>query len=369
MSNNLAIAYFTHSVRSDWNNGNAHFVRGLLRAMVGLGHAVCIYEPEQAWSINNLQEEEAGAASLDQFDDTYPDLTVRTYNKESDLDYWHAALAGSDVVILHEWTTPELASTLLTLKHQLGFALLFHDTHHRSLSAPAQLESLGIRHFDGIIVFGSVLRGIYKDKFSMTRLWVLHEAADTTVFTPTPNAPKQNDVVWIGNWGDDERSAEIKEFLLTPVIAQPSLRVKVYGVRYPHGGIEALEQAGVSYGDYLPNLQAPQIYATSRITVHIPRRYYATTMLGIPTIRVFEALACGLPLISAPWQDSENLFRPGDLTFVETGTKMREAMEAFLRDPARGEAQAQRGLETIRSHHTCEHRAHELTAICREVLA
>ena len=173
--------------------------------------------------------------------------------------------------------------------------------------------------------------------------------------------------MWIGNWGDGERSSEIRDFLLDPAAALPSARVTIYGVRYPADGLQALKQAGVAYRGYLPNLDAPAVYAASRLTVHIPRRQYATTMIGIPTIRVFEALACGIPLISAPWQDTEHLFRPDDMTFVSDGTAMQQAITRLLANPTQAADQAARGLETILARHTCHHRALELTAICDEV--
>ena len=147
----------------------------------------------------------------------------------------------------------------------------------------------------------------------MSRVWTLHEAADTDVFKPAPGTRKTDDVVWVGNWGDGERSDEIKRFLLEPAAALPDCRFSVYGVRYPEAGLAALRQAGVHYHGYLPNLAAPAVYAAARLTVHIPRQQYTAAMTGIPTIRVFEALACGIPLISAPWADCEGLFREGGL--------------------------------------------------------
>ena len=91
-------------------------------------------------------------------------------------------------------------------------------------------------------------------------------------------------------------------------------------------------------------------------------------MSGIPTIRVFEALACGIPLISAPWQDSQGLFRPGDITFVRSGEQMATQIGRLLSDSPRADAQAASGLETVLARHTCAHRALELTNICYEVL-
>ncbi len=79
----------------------------------------------------------------------------------------------------------------------------------------------------------------------------------------------------------------------------------------PQHALDELAEAGIEYGGWLPNYRVPEVFARYRVTLHIPRRPYARALPGIPTIRPFEALACGIPLISAPWQDSEDLFRPG----------------------------------------------------------
>jgi len=369
LSRKLRIAYLAHSVRSDWNNGNAHFLRGLLRALGGLGHTVTIFEPETDWSIEHLRSEPLGAQSLTDFSSTYPDLHVHTYSASDTDSTWLHRLHGNDIVVLHEWNPPQLAARLLDLRRQIGFRLLFHDTHHRASSSPEQIELFQLKKFDGILAFGKVLEDIYRQRFSIQNVWTLHEAADTTVFHPLQAPDKQQDIVWIGNWGDGERSSEICEFLLDPVSRLSAARATIYGVRYPDDGLAALRQTGIHYGGYLPNLHAPAVYASSRLTVHIPRRQYASDMPGIPTIRVFEALACGIPLLSAPWQDTEDLFRPGDLHFVTSGPEMEHAMRELLADPALAAQQARRGLETVLNRHTCDHRALQLTSICEDLLS
>ena len=65
--------------------------------------------------------------------------------------------------------------------------------------------------------------------------------------------------------------------------------------------METLRRAGIEYRGYLPNLEAPAVYAQSRLALHVPRRQYANGLSGMPTIRVFEALACGIPLLCSPW--------------------------------------------------------------------
>ena len=360
----LRVAYFAHSIRSDWNNGNAHFLRGLLRALGAQGHAVTVFEPETGWSLDHLHEEPRGPQSLARFEQIYGDLRIGTYQAD---DSFESRLAGVDIVMVHEWNPPELAQALLALRSELGFKLVFHDTHHRASSTPEQMESFGLAHFDGVIVFGEALRTIYRQRFSLERVWTLHEAADTTVFYPR-HLPGKHGAVWIGNWGDGERSAEINEFYLKPAAALAAeADLTIYGVRYPEEGLAALLAANVAYGGYLPNLEAPEVYAAARLTVHIPRQQYSAVMDGIPTIRVFEALACGIPLVSAPWRDSEHLFRPGDFAWAHNAEEMTRAMRMLLHDHAAAEEQARRGLETVLARHTCAHRAQELSAIFEEL--
>jgi len=366
----LRIAYIAHSLRSDWNNGNAHFLRGLMRSMVALGHDVIIFEPESEWSIDNLRMEELGERSLADFGREYPELNIQTYTGEEGEESWRERLNGIEIVILHEWNSPALARRLLDLHDEMEFRLLFHDTHHRASSSPEQMQQFGLDRFDGVLAFGEALRRIYRERFGIDRVWVLHEAADITVFHPQAHVEKTTDVVWIGNWGEGERSTEIHEFFLKPAAALASAaRFTIYGVRYPDEGVQALREAHVNYSGYLPNLDAPSIYASARLTVHIPRQQYNSAMAGIPTIRVFEALASGIPLISAPWQDTEHLFRPGDFRYAHNASEMTGAMQTLLNDPAAAAAQAQCGLETVLARHTCAHRAEELTSICKELLS
>ena len=200
----------------------------------------------------------------------------------------------------------------------------------------------------------------------MPRVWTFHEAADAEVFAPR-REKQDTDVLWIGNWGDDERTRELMEFLLQPASALQGRRIVAYGVRYPENALEQLRQSGIEYRGYLPNLKAPQVYSRSALTLHVPRRQYANGLSGIPTIRVFEALACGTPLVCSPWTDTENMFRPGqDYLCVPDGPSMRAAIEALLRDDAARAQLGVSGRETIEKHHTCGHRAEQLLGIYEE---
>lgn len=80
------------------------------------------------------------------------------------------------------------------------------------------------------------------------------------MFQPIPDTRRDGDLVWIGNWGDEERRGELNEFLLEPV-RRLKLKARVYGVRYPAEALHALADAGIEYGGWLPNYRVPGMFA------------------------------------------------------------------------------------------------------------
>ncbi|SFQ07735.1 Spore maturation protein CgeB [Mesorhizobium sp. NFR06] len=356
----MRFVFYTHSAVSDWNHGNAHFQRGIMRELVARGHEVVALEPADGWSRSNLLAEQ-GPFAIERFRRDFPELMTATYDGAFEHEAW---LTGADVVIVHEWTDPELVARIGRARAQRGdFTLLFHDTHHRAVSAMQVIAALQLDHYDGVLVFGEVLRESYLRAGWGKRVFTWHEAADERLFKPWPEIDAVSDLVWIGNWGDDERSAEISEFLIEPASAL-GLSGTIHGVRYPPHALTALADAGLRYEGWIANADVPKALARHRVTVHIPRRPYRESLPGIPTIRMFEALACGIPLISAPWSDEEGLFRPGvDFLFARDGSEMRGHLRDVLHDAALAKTLASSGLETIRARHSCRHRADELFVI------
>ena len=362
----MRFVLFYHSLISDWNHGNAHFLRGVASELQAQGHAAAIYEPADGWSLRNLRETH-GDEPIAAFHAAYPGLRSTLYDPEAlDLD---SALDGADVVLVHEWNEPALVKRIGQYRRDSGhFRLLFHDTHHRAISAPHEIRAFDLTNYDGVLAFGEVLRQIYEDRCWAARAWTWHEAADIRRFTPAYREdPPSTDLVWVGNWGEGERASEITEFLIEPVSAL-RLRARVYGVRYPETALAALRHANIEYGGWAPNFQVPSIFAGAAATVHIPRRLYADGLPGIPTIRMFEALACAIPLVSAPWDDCENLFQPGrDFLVAGNGTQMRDHLRLLRSTPQVARIIAGYGLQTILSRHTCAHRAAELLGICESL--
>lgn len=356
---------FYHSLVSDWNHGNAHFLRGVVTELLAAGHQVEVFEPADAWSRQQLVREH-GTEPLYAFGRRFPHLRGRRYRPQDlDLD---KALDGADVVLVHEWNAPALIARVGRHRIRGGrYRLLFHDTHHRSVSRPAEIEALDLSGYDGVLAFGEVIRQIYLDRGWAERAWTWHEAADTRVFRPIPAGSERSDLIWVGNWGDGERSREIAEFILEPA---RSLRLRgvVHGVRYPRQAIAALERTDLAYRGWLPNFEVPRAFARHRVTVHVPRRFYTSELPGIPTIRPFEAMACGIPLICAPWQDTEALFTAGvDYLEARNGAEMTDRLRLVLSDEAYARELGERGRRTILERHTCAHRVEELLDICRRL--
>ena len=136
----MKFVLFYHSLVSDWNHGNAHFLRGVVSELLERGHEVDVYEPENGWSLSNLLADK-GQEAIDDFHAAFPELRSRFYNSRTlDLD---EALEHTDVVIVHEWNEPEWIARIGEHAAGLGCTVLFHDTHHRAVTKPVETSCCG----------------------------------------------------------------------------------------------------------------------------------------------------------------------------------------------------------------------------------
>jgi len=361
----LRIRFFCHSLVSDWNHGNAHFLRGVMSELLARGHDVQAFEPENGWSLTNLLRE-TGDKAVQQFESRFPQLKTSFYSEQGFQP--EEFLDGVDLVLVHEWTAPAVVSKIgQYCRCSSSTRAFFHDTHHRAVTAPHELSRNDLSGYDGLLVYGNALREIYLRRGWGNRVHVWHEAADIRVFHPLDGVKPDRDLVWIGNWGDEERTQELDEYLIEPA-TKLGLNGTAHGVRYPAEAIGRLKRGGLRYDGWIPNYQVPETFAHSRLTVHIPRRPYVTALPGIPTIRPFEALACGLPLISAHWRDVEGLFDVGrDFLMARNGEHMQSLMRQVLNDADLARELSSHGRETILNRHTCGHRVEQLLSIYEAV--
>ena len=158
----MRFVIFTHSLISDWNHGNAHFLRGVATELVASGHEVRIFEPQDGWSLQNLMAER-GSAAVDGFQAAYPSIRSRFYDAgDLDLD---RALDGAGAVLVHEWNPHALVERIGRHRARRGgYRLFFHDTHHRSVTAPESMAAYDLRHYDGVLAYGRVIAGLYLER-------------------------------------------------------------------------------------------------------------------------------------------------------------------------------------------------------------
>jgi spore maturation protein CgeB len=318
-------------------------------------------------------------------------------------------------VIAQKWTDHDLIRRVGEHRARVrNYRLLFHDTPHRSGPDANGAAAYDLSNYDGALAFGEANRDLYLSRGRAERAWVWREAADIRMFypramgvgggrggseerkngpgwAPGDNSPHQStaplsalatrfsvpsalsatnfrgDLVWIGDWGQDRRAEALGEFLIEPV-RRLRLKARVHGAGYPDGARRAFARAGIEYCGWLPNYHAPRVYSNFKFTVHTPRRRNEPGLSGVPPMRMFEALACGTPLVSAPWEDAEKLFTPGkDYLVARDGEEMTLRLRALLADEDMRNELSEHGLRTILDRHTCTHRVNELLGICADL--
>ena len=165
----MRILLFYHSLLSDWNHGNAHVLRGFATELLARGHDVRVYEPRNAWSRQNLVAEQR-EAPIRRFHAIYPGLTTTRYDLERlDLD---RSLDSADLVLVHEWNDQALVRRIGAHRARKGgYRLLFHDTHHRSVTDPTSMGAYDLTHYDGVLAFGEVIRDLYLARGWTSRAW------------------------------------------------------------------------------------------------------------------------------------------------------------------------------------------------------
>jgi spore maturation protein CgeB len=332
----LKVVVVSHPLLGDRPSGNAHFLRGVVAELEDRGHEVEVLDPPGR---------------------------SRVALTPLDLD---TRLDGADLVLVDGCDDPSLVARIGAHRATHGaYRLYFRDTH-RARTAPGEIDRLDLCDYDGVLANGEAIRQVYLERGWSGRVWTWHEAADTRVFRPLPETEPDADLVWIGDWRAGGRSGALRDFLLRPA-RTARLHGHVYGTGYPASTRLRIRLSGLRFCGPTAGRGAAEIFARHRLTVHLPQPAEAEA-LGVPGSYPFQALACGIPLISAPWADSEGLFRPEhDYLLARDCAEMREAMQAIVEFPEFAAKLRASGLETIRARHTSSHRVDELLAIDDEL--
>ena len=340
----MKFVFFIHSAVSDWNHGNAHFLRGLMSALTRMGHGVVSYEPRGAWSVENLLRDH-GVGPIVDFARAYPEIDVRSYDPQSPSlsDDLAEAVAGADLVLVHEWNDPHVVNALPALVRAAGGIPLFHDTHHRPAASPSPSPASTCRRTTACwrsatcCATCTASASAWSARGPFTRPRTSCASSRWTCRSPRTSSGSAT-----GATRSARRSCATTGW--APRGAFPSCRSRRTASAIPSTRWRSWRRRAWSSAAGRRPCTVPEAFARSRVTLHVPRRAYVQALRGIPTIRVFEALACGIPLVSAPWLDSESLFAPGDYVSVDSPEAMWEALHRFATDDDARAEQAERGL-------------------------
>ena len=270
----MKIVYFTHSLISCWNHGNAHFLRGVMRSLIAGGHDVTVCEPAQSWSRDNLIQERAEAPA--EFAQTFPMLAActRILPDGADID---AVLDHADVVIVHEWNEPALVASVGAARLRGGrFVLLFHDTHHRMVSEPDAMARYDLAGYDAVLAFGATLSEAYRRHGWGERVFTWHEAADDRV-VPSSRRAERSATAPSGS-ATGETASAARNCVITcwfpsrgSAFRSTSMACAILRKRGRNwrSGVRAITAGPRMRGQ-------PEIFARHRFTLHVPRRFYVT---------------------------------------------------------------------------------------------
>ncbi len=350
----LRIAILGLSITSSWGNGHATTWRALVRALAQRGHDVLFLERDVPWyaSHRDLPDPPWCRTVL------YEDLgTLRTQ--------WGEAIAGADLVIVGSFVPDGIEVGDWVQKQARGVTAFYDIDTPVTLAALAQQACTYLSHsqlpgYDLYLSFtgGPTLERLER-QFGARAARVLYCAVDPQLHAAQDVACSLD----LGYMGTDstDRRAGLETLLLAPARRWPQGRFAVAGANHPG---TADWPANVRYVPHLPPPEHRAFYGSQRFTLNLTRADMRAAGWS-PSVRLFEAAACGTPIISDRWAGIEDVLTPGREIFLADSADEVLALLTDLPEDQRraaGEAARQRVLGA----HTAEHRARELEAYVAE---
>ncbi len=352
----LSFVFLGLSVTSSWGNGHATTYRGLLRELAARGHEVTFLERDVPYYAANrdLRSPAWGEAAL--------------YGSLAELDArFSSTVRDADVVVIGSYVPDGCDVIRWVLRRRRGL-LAFYD-----IDTPVTLAKLAagdhqylaadlVPRFDLYLSFtgGPVLRRLER-RYGAARARTLYCAADETLYYPEPT-PVRWDVGYLGTYSAD-RQPVLEELLLRPALEWPEGRFIVAGPMYP---ADTAWPANVARVDHLAPTEHRAFYNAQRWSLNATRRDMVAAGWS-PSVRLFEAAACGTPVVSDIWPGIESIFEPGrEILLARTCQEALRHVRGVDDERRRqiGEAARRRVL----AEHTAAHRAETLDGYARELL-
>jgi spore maturation protein CgeB len=349
----MKIVIFGLTLSSSWGNGHATLWRGLCGALIRQGHEIVFYERDVPYY----------AAHRDLF--SLPGGELRLFDTwENIVSSARRNLAEADVAIVTSYCYDGPAASELVLNSGVGLRV-FYD-----LDTPVTLDRWqtgrpvpylgprGLRDFDLVLSYtgGRALEEL-RTRLGARQVAPLYGSVDPEVHRPVPADPElAADLSYLGTYADD-RQATLEMMLVEPARQLPRQRFLIGGAQYPQ---HFPWTENIFFVYHVEPSRHPAFFCSSRLTLNVTRR--AMKAMGYcPSGRLFEAAACGAPILSDRWEGLDWFFSPGrEIIVADTSD---EAIAALQMDRDELQRIAQRARERVLSDHTAEQRARELVAL------
>jgi spore maturation protein CgeB len=350
----VRIVIFGLTISSSWGNGHATLWRGLCKYLVRAGHSVVFFERDVPYY--------AGARDL--FD--IPNGQLVLYPSWEDVrSIARSSVANCDAAIVTSYCADALAATELILSQDRATPV-FYD-----LDTPITLAKLqagepvpyigptGLQGFALVLSFtgGKRLFDAFRRKLGAQDIKPLYGHVDADVHRPVPAEPHYRaDLSYLGTYSEDRQSA-LEQFFVAPARSRQDLRFLIGGAQYPP---EFPWSSNIYFVRHLPPSEHAPFFASSRLTLNVTRRAMAE-MGWCPSGRLFEAAACGAPLLSDRWAGLEDFFEPGHEILLADHES--DTLAALQLSPNQLSGIAGRARERTLDQHSSNKRASELIGL------
>jgi spore maturation protein CgeB len=335
------------SVTSSWGNGHATNYRGLCRALLERRHDVLFLERDRPWY----------AAARD-FDAPW----VRLYDSVAALAAHEDEVRAADLVLVGSFVPDGVEVGEWMLASARGPVAFWDiDTPVTAAKLAAGDEEYLSRELVGRYdLYLSFTSGPLLERIGARRPRPFHCLVDPDRYRPF-EAPKRWTLGYLGTYSPD-RQEPLERLLAAPAAALPDERFVVAGSQFPD---EISWPANVERLDHVAPAEHPRFFASQRMTLNVTRGPMAEAGWS-PSVRLFEAAACGVPVVSDAWEGLETFFRPGEEILVAAGP---EDVLELLRLPADELAAIGRRARTrVLAEHTAERRAEQLERYVAELV-
>ncbi len=354
----LKFAIFGLTVSSSWGNGHATLWRGLIRALTEQGHEVVFFERDVPYyaSARDLHRLGDGAELI-----LYPDW-------ESVSERASAEVRRADVAMVTSYCPDAIQASDLILEEAPGLAL-FYD-----LDTPVTLARLsagegvpyiplgGLGDFDLVLSYtgGEALKAL-KNRLGALRVAPLYGHVDPEQHKPAPQADMfRADFSYLGTYATD-RQAALESLFIEPARLRPGQRFVIGGSGYPE---DFPWTDNIFFVRHLPPPDHPSFFCSSRLTLNVTRSDMAA-MGYCPSGRLFEAAACGVPVLSDGWEGLNSFFEPGSEILIARNTD--DAVAALDLEAGDIERIARAARARVLDEHTSAHRARELVRLLHDL--